>query len=205
MSTATKVVLILAAIFGGFVMLCCGGLAWFGWRAQQSVIRDPDGVREATATIAEIEIPERFRPVGGLDTQRLPVVGRFMPGGMRMVMYESPSGGALMLMALDRELLAGEDDPETLMRRMLEQQKAPRRPHQVEVDPDDAVVREFEVRGRTVPFQFTKARDEKSGVAGRQVMGVFDAQDGNSAILVIFVPETEYDEAEIVRIIESIE
>lgn len=64
MSTATKVVLILACVFGGLFLLCCGGVIYFFWQVRKGfeVSDDPDTVAAVRREILDIELPPGYRP-----------------------------------------------------------------------------------------------------------------------------------------------
>lgn len=71
MSTTTKVLLTLVGIGGLFFLLCCGGLFFAGFKFQQfaknAVKQDPESVREVTADIIGIDIPDDFEPKQSMD------------------------------------------------------------------------------------------------------------------------------------------
>ncbi|MEX0701066.1 MAG: hypothetical protein WD069_03135 [Planctomycetales bacterium] len=203
MSTTTKVVLILVALFGGLGVLCCGGVMWFGWRMQSTIVQNPDQVREATAEIVEMEIPERFRPTIGYDMKNMPLFGRFMPGQMQMVLYQTGGGGSMFVAGFDRSTMRG--DPQQQMRDAMRQQPAAGGgPRKLDIEEGGTVVREFEIRGQQVAFTFAKAHDPQTGRDFHQITGEFDGKAG-AVMIQIQLPEQEYDEAEIVRMLESIE
>ena len=61
MSTGTKILLILAIVFGGLLVLCCGGMILLGLYAQSyaktALSDDPAAVQETAAEITQIDVP----------------------------------------------------------------------------------------------------------------------------------------------------
>ena len=70
-STGTKVLIILAIVFGVLLLLCCGGVIGFVFWAQsymtESFSEDPAKVATVTQEIAQLDIPEGLDPTASVD------------------------------------------------------------------------------------------------------------------------------------------
>ncbi|MFG0332059.1 MAG: hypothetical protein ACF8TS_01735 [Maioricimonas sp. JB049] len=67
MSTGTKVLMVMLALAGCLMLLCCGGIFWFGSRLTSAVTEDPDEIAEIRDSIAVIDMPEDFTPQVGMN------------------------------------------------------------------------------------------------------------------------------------------
>ncbi len=191
MSTTTKVLIVLACAGGFMCLLCCGGGIYFAQNIKKGVTNDPKEVAQRAKDIAEMDVPANFQPKAAMD------INMFVME-MKMVIYEAgKSDGALILLQMD--LPAGaEAGQEAQFQQALKQQQHGGRNLQLK----RAETREFEIRGKKVPFLFAEAEDEH-GQAFRQVTGMFHGDKGFT-YLMLQIREKQYDEDAVVRMIKSI-
>src|SRR6185436_3434920 len=107
MSTMAKVLIVLAALGGVALLLCCGGGIYFGNKVQEFVKNaasdDPETIRSQTSRIVRIEIPPGFAPKKSVDAVF-----------MRMAMYskEGETDSLLMLMEYPTKMMEGAGGPQ---------------------------------------------------------------------------------------------
>jgi hypothetical protein len=195
MSTAAKVLLILGIVGGICALLCCGGAFFFFWKAkdalQNAVTMAPEAVRERTAQIVKIDVPPGFEPFQALDMVF-----------MRWVLYTKGQNqeGVLMLMEFGNQMMGNQQQQRQQMRDALRQQQ--RGGGMGELQAQETESREYTVKGEKVSFEFVKGTN-RQGQAMREVTGSFPTRNG-VAMLMLLVPEDDYDEAAVVKMIESI-
>lgn len=185
MSTTVKVLLILFGVGGVLALLCCGGAAYF---FSQAVQTDPVAIRATLAEIADMDVPDQFKPTGGMRVN--------IGVSMKMAIFQGEGGGGSLIVM---EMNAPGGASEEQMRQQMQQQNAGQNKN-LQIGETD--VREFEIKGQTSTFQFAKATDEQ-GNNYRQVSGTFPGK-GGTALLVLQVPESAFDEEQVVKMIESI-
>jgi hypothetical protein len=196
MSGGMKLLLILGGVGGFVLLLCCGGVGFIFYKAKNLITTDPDTIRERTQSIATIEILPGFKPALSMD---------FV--AMRWVQYQGDEdeNSMLMLMEFGNAMMQGNNphQREAMLRQMREQQLQQGGHAQQEIEAEETQTREFMIGGRKVPFTFIKGKSEEEGKAVRQVTGSFTTA-GGVAMLMLAVPEEKYDEAAVIRMLESI-
>ncbi|QDT15100.1 hypothetical protein [Alienimonas californiensis] len=207
-SMGTGVKILVALLIGGgllALLCCCGGF----WEFSASGITSPDatpaGVRAKTDEILTIDIPDDFNPEISLGGE-IPVMRWFVDMRMDVAAYAVPGGGQLMLMKL--RVPPGQD--QAAMEAQLKQSMNQSGNNQnVRVDVTSTETRTLVTAdGRSIDWQFSEGtgRGPDGGDLGafREVKGTF--VDGTDVyILNLMIAEDEYDEAEIVSMLESIE
>lgn len=189
MSAGAKVLIVLLSLAGVVVLLCCGvGLYIFASSERHA---NPEVVREKTAEILEIDVPEAFVP-------REAVHANLIVWEIDVVMYaleDNPRGK----LVLGKVKGPGMDQAEMQM----EMRRALGDPEGAgELTITRSETREFEIRGEEVSFLFGEATDE-AGNEYRVVRGSFPTDDGQG-FLSVQIPPENYDEDVIVDMIESI-
>jgi hypothetical protein len=191
MSTGMKVLIILLCVFGGFALLCCGGGVYMAYKFKNAFSEDPVVVKDVTKKIADIDIPASFHPVGTMNINMF-----FMK--MRFVVYETKAKtGMMMLMEVSAPNASEED-----LRRSLNQQGQGQNVRDLQVKKTET--KTFTIRGQKAEFTFSEAVEPKSKAAYRQVKGSFPGRDKGAVMLMLQVPEKEYNEAAVVKMINSI-
>lgn len=191
MSTATKVLLALG-VFGGLALLvCCGGGIFVAMKARdfaQNLAADRPG------KIVEIELPPGYE-----EGQTVDVIF------MRMAIHEKEgnSDSSIVLMEFNKAMLGGvkADQQRAQMRLQLQQQQQ-QRGKQRNIQVEKSEERTFTVCGKEVPFEFNVGKDDR-GKLVHEVSGVFETKHGLVMLLVV-ADEADYDEAAVVKMIESI-
>jgi len=189
MSTTAKVLLILGGLFGLGCVLCCGGVMYMGARG---VSMEPEGVKKVTAEIADIEIPENFTPQQSMN------IGMF-GSGMKTVIYVDKDHPGSMLMLMQMSVPMGNNPKQQADFEKGFQQGGAQNAH---VKKESIELRDFEIRGKSAQFQYIKGTTD-DGKSVRQVNGAFSGK-GGAAMLMLLVPDEDYDEEAVVKLIESI-
>jgi hypothetical protein len=193
MSTTAKVVLVMLGVGGVALLLCCGGLfgagIWLKRTVEQAQVTNPVQVRELAGQIASIEIPEGYAPLQGLQ---LPMVG------MRMVTFTRTDQVGANIFLMENNMGMNPSDP-AQRDQMLDQfqmQQGAQGANLTNVE-----VREIEVAGQKVPFQF--GNRTSVGVALREVVGFVPLKKG---VVLVVITDTvnSFDEEAIIKILQSI-
>jgi hypothetical protein len=209
MSSTAKVLLILGAIAGVGLLACCGGGVYFGFKAKDvfqefaknAISSDPAVIRQRTQEIVHIDIPEGFEPSQSLQFSMMNVA-------MKQVVYQRKGSGGSMLMIMEtNQPMQGantKQQREQMLRAMRQQQG--QQPDQLndELNEENSETREFTINGEKVPFEFIKGTGTDNARAFRQVVGIFRVKSA-TVMVMLMVPEGEYDEPAVVRMIESIQ
>ncbi len=204
MSSTAKVLLILGSIAGISLVLCCGGMAFVGWKfqnvAKEMFVTDPAVVRQRTEEIIHIDIPADYTPTHAMKFDLMNVK-------MKQVGYQrkGSAGSMLMIMETSQPPAPGASPKEQReqMRQAMRQQARQQGQASDEINEQSSETREFTINGESVPFEFIKGTAPQGGVPTRQVVGVFRGREG-TVMLMLMSPESEYDEATVVKMIESI-
>lgn len=202
MSMGAKVLLILGGLFLVLIVICCGGLVvttfWAQSYAKETFSQDPQVVRRVTAEIAEIDIPEKLRPLVSMN-MKVPFTGQRM---MTIVAYGDKESDSALALAAFAEAMAGQDRQqfELQLRQMLDQEGLDK---QKAVVPQEVEEKEISVRGQPQKFTFIRGKDAETGKPRLEVKGTFEGKEGASFFQFSGDAET-YDEQQIVKVIESI-
>lgn len=206
MSGGAKVLLVLGIIFLVLILLCCGGVAvFFLWARTymgKAMTTDPAAVRQVTARIASIEIPDVLQPQFAMD-MKIPFTDRTM---MTMVGYGDQSKrNILVLTAMgDAFGVQNQAQMEAQMEQSLRNQGMGQ---QGDVNISERNVREIQVRGQPATFSFGKGtqKDPNTGAERPriEVTGTFQGPNGIVMLMVQADDETLGEDA-IVKMIESI-
>tara|TARA_R110002111_G_scaffold262875_1_gene342481 strand:- start:22996 stop:23661 length:666 start_codon:yes stop_codon:yes gene_type:complete len=195
MSTGVKVLLILLGLGGGCLLLCCGGL-FYAARNMDIKMKVTEKKAEIIAIqneITDITIPDIFKPQAGVTFS---VIGK----GMQMALFEPESKqGILILMSLtvpDDGML----DMEKEFRSSLNNQNQNQNQRKLDITKEEQ--REFTIKGKKLNFTFAEGTDEEK-TEFHQITGVFPGKNG-PAFLMLQIQSEEYNEEEIVKMIESI-
>jgi len=186
MSTGVKVLLILGGVFGVLALACCG----FGiWIYNKMVITDPQKVVAIEQEIVSIQVPDRLKPVFGMDIS-------FGPMPIKMAVRVGSETEVLTLMGMAGEAA----NPVTQQQMQAEMKKQGKQPG-LRIDSNET--RNVTIGGEEVAFVFSKGVHEGSGKPMRQVRGVFEGRDG-TVMLQYMALEEEWDDAEVMTMLRSI-
>jgi hypothetical protein len=193
MSTTAKVVLVMLGVGGVALLLCCGGLfgagIWLKRTVEQAQVTNPVQVRELAGQIASIQLPEQYEPQMGLQ---LPMLG------MRMVTFLRSDQPGANVFLMENTMGMNPSDPaqRDQMLQQIQMQQGAQGGNLSNVE-----VREIEVAGQKVPFQF--GTNNANGRVLRQAMGFVPLKKG-VVLVVISAPVDSFDEDEVVAILQSI-
>ncbi len=192
MSPLLMVILVFVGLGGLGFLLCLGGGFFLYSQSDFEFDDDPEVVISQTAEMMEIEIMEGLEPVSSVHINMLVM-------SITVVGYEREEGGAFLLLGeVDVAMSAMDDEEmEREVRGSLAGEDNSLRVEEVEV-------RDFEIRGETVEFEFARGEDRETGTPAREVSGVFAGRSGKRAIMMLQMEEEHYDDEAVIAMIESI-
>jgi len=195
MSGTTKVVLIILGAGGVLALVCCGGIIWFGKsmadKVQNAMTDDPVRIREITASVIDITVPDVYAPKMAMD---------FGMMGMQMKMCaysrDGDAGGVFIM-----EMAAPASANKAQMKQQF-QQSLRQQGQNKEVTIESSETRTFTINGEECEFEFIKGKNTQNNQDMRQVMGVIPGKTG-AGFLMVFETEENWDEQAIVQMIQS--
>jgi len=191
MSTGVKVLLILMAVGGVCLALCCGGIFWAVKNSEFKMTEKKEDIIAIQNEIVQITIPDSFKPQAGMSMN-------IMGTSVRMAIYEEESKqGALVLMSLGIPN-DGMVDMEQEFRKSMKQQNQ----NQRELTITKTEQREFTINGQKVKFDFAEGTDQNDKKF-HQVQGVFAGNNG-PAFFFLQIADESYNDEQIVKMIKSI-
>jgi len=185
-----KVILILLGVGGISLALCCGvGYYFF----QNALTQDPVKIAAMQKEIVEIDLPAGLQPAMGMNMN-------FGVMTMTMAMYNPNQTTSLMLMQMQ---LSGQTEEQ--MQQAFSQQ-AGQQQQNAQFKMESSETKTIKVDGQDRNFIFAKGTiSPPSGTATpvRMVTGMFPSKNGMGFIQ-YSIDETTYDEAAVIKTIESI-
>jgi hypothetical protein len=203
--SSLKIVLGLAGFVVVAGLLLCGGVAaYVAWVDTKTPVvenfapvKDTAGILQVAAKIVDIDIPAGFEPISNESQLEL----------SRVTFGRATDDGALL--KLGRLNLADKppgSDPRhrlSMLPQMIEVGQPRINTTFLPGSTSAETTRELTVLGRSVPFHFLRGTRTAGTAKVAKVQGAFLTKKG--VIGVIFtIPETEYDEEAVVKMIESI-
>jgi hypothetical protein len=189
-SSALKIVLWIVGIGALVFILICGGVVFVGYRfVSKNVSRDPATIREVSASITEIQVQERFPPVFSLSMF-----------GMKMVAYggnNQDAGSFLMMMEFPSGV---QSDPEQMKQQMDQNRRQQAGGSQIHIE--ETAEKTYTIRGKESKVAISKGSTQE-GKKIVQVTAPFQSKQGNMAMLMLMVPEQQWDEDELAALLES--
>jgi hypothetical protein len=190
MSTGMKVLIGVLIAGGVMLLLCCGGLFFVGSRFRSMMTDDPVKVQEIREQIAGIDLPEEWEPVGGFD-------GGFFGFQIDSVIYKK-GDAVFTLMQIN---VPGEISAEELREQVT--QSMQQQGQNSEIDVESKEERTLTIAGEETTLEFVKGTTQ-DGQEVRQVKGTFSGR-GGPALLFYQVPEADWDDEQVVNLLESIQ
>lgn len=191
-SNTAKILLIILAVLVIGGVLCCGGLGLFFYFNQPiKTTNVPAEVEEKTAAIADIDIPEGFRPVMAMDMNMF-----FMT--MQMAFYDGQGSGMLMIAQVQAPAGTDEAQMQQQLRTSMQQQNMGE-----QLTVKNSETKTLQVNGEDVDFMFSTATNNKDNSEWRQVSGAFPGKSG-TAFLILQQPSEAFDEETVTGMLESI-
>jgi hypothetical protein len=198
MSGGARVLIVLGVVFLVLIVLCCAGAIVLFFYLKESTSDDPVVVRQVTAKIVQIDIPEELQPAFSLD-MKVPFSDRTF---MVAAFYADKASQSILVLAMPGEALTGRNQEQ--LRVQIDQSL-----RQQGLGPDEKLRRldygekEIQVRGQPVKFGFATVEEVESGKKRREVTGVFQGENGPVMFIMLVDPEV-FDDERITGIIESI-
>ncbi len=191
-SNTAKILLIVLGIVVIGALLCCGGggLFFYTQRPLQTTTA-PAEVKAKTAAIADIDVPEGFTPAMAMDMNLYVMT-------MQMTFYDGHGSGMLMVAQVQAPQGANDAQMEQQLRTSMQQQNMG---EQLTIKSSES--KTVQVDGNDVDFMIAKATNNKDSSDWHQVSGTFPGKKG-TAFLIFQQPDTSYDEAKTLHMLESI-
>lgn len=193
-----KIWLFLGLGCGVMLLLCCGvgGLMTFQLRKSFQAVTDPQAIATMGQEIADIDMPQGFRPANGLSFT-IP----FTNQSMTMVIYQGTGhpGGVFLTEFSAGFGAASQEDLKRQMEQSLNQQGQGTK--QLQVLESRSV--EVTIRDEPATFNIQKAKDPNANQEYVQVIGVFKGKKG-TAMLMAQLPADQYTEDDAEKLVRSI-
>jgi len=197
LSAGCIVLIVLAAIGGLVMLLCCGGFVAMGYYFKNTVSDDPAVIARVSAEIADIDVPGELKPKASFK-MNVPFSDQQL---MTWVVYLDEATQSTLVLGAFGEAMAG-GNPEEFqrgLRQSMEQQGVAQEESAGEWDTHE---REVTVHGEPATFFFATGEDD-SGKQRIQVTGTFQGDRG--PVMFTFSGDAEkYPEERITEVIESI-
>lgn len=213
-STGSKIMLVLLAIFGGIVLLCCGGGLFIYSRVRTAVYETPAEIAAVRKQMMQIDIPDQFVPAGGAD------IDLFIYR-MKMATYHRREGVS-QIAIVKVNVSFGQSDMKQAREQMRQQGAIP-----ADLEDAKSETRTYEIDGEKIDVSFTHGKLKKDSTvfarpegnargpqpevvpeeyAGKEWYAVqmIVPQGDGMVLLMVTGPEDEYDEQEIDAMIKSI-
>lgn len=185
-----------ALIVGGLgfvvMLVCCGGLVWFGWGFIPKMATSPADVAAVGQQVMQIDIPEEYVGKAGATIDN-PLIA------MRFAAFLHKEGKGALLIGTMQVKVGNLKDKEADFKTRFEQQSKDKKKLTIKKTEE----REFTIRGKQVTFKFSEAEEEGTDKKFRLVTGDLEAP-GSLTILQLTLEEEAYDEEAVVKMIESI-
>lgn len=201
MSTGMKIIIIILCIGGGLFLLCCGGVVYFVMKVKDGVSDNPDTVIATTKEIIGTEVPPKLQLQPRMSMiMDVPFIPKF-----RMVVYSGAGAGSQLTLVemVDPSLKAGElnqQQEQEFQEQMGKQGQGPKK-----LEKQEVTTRQIDIRGKKTPVQFIKGENPETKVKYRQVTTNFAGKRENSVVMLILqIPEDQYQEEEVLKLLGSI-
>lgn len=176
---------------GVVLLLCCGIGGFIFYKFRNVATTDPVKVRETSDSIALLNLPPEFQP--------LMAINFFV---FKMAMWQGAGGNAMcMLMEFSPDAAQGQTE-EQMLAQMEQQLQSQGQGQQVQVVTSEEV--QVTIRGEERTFQFNRGTAQNTNQEVWQVMGSFQGNVG-PAIVMFIAPTDQYEEDDIIEILEGIE
>lgn len=186
-----KIILILLGVGTVSLALCCG----VGYYFFSSAIKmDPVKIVEMQKEIVEIDVPQGMQPNMGVNMNFM----GFMT--MKMVMYNPGNTTSMMLMEMQ---IAGQTEEQ--MKQAFSQQ-ASQQQNQAQFRVESSETKTIKIDGVDREFLFAKGTLTPQGgkpTPARMITGLFPSKTA-MGFIVYSIDETNYDEAAVIKTLESI-
>ncbi len=186
-----KVLLIVGGLGLTVMLLCCGIGGWFAWTLQPKFINNPVEVTDMGKQILDVKIPEGFQPDTAVNMDNFVMT-------MRMANFKHTEGKGMLLLG-DIRMKIGDPNQKV----DFQQNRQMNGKKTLNMRTIKTETREFDVRGKKVPFRFSEAVDQDSNKEFRVVEGNLDIP-GGGVFIELAIEADAYDEDAVIEMIESI-
>ena len=188
-----KFVLIVGGMLIVAVLVCCGGLLALGWSLFPHMAQTPAEVAAVSDAALKMNISENFIGETGMSIDNWLMT-------MNVALFRDRQGqGTLLIGTLFVKL----GDP-VLHREDFKNKIGQQSDEIPETEITESVEREFAIRGKTIPFQFSEAVEKETGKKIRLVSAELEFPK-QITIFQLLLDDDAYDESTVVKMIESIE
>jgi hypothetical protein len=200
-SSGSKVLLILGIIGGLCLVVCCGGvgLLYYKFKDAISYTTDAAEIKKQTQEVVTLDVPDGYSPMTSMRIS----IGIVT---MKMIIYQEGSGnqGGLVIMEMDQ---VG-TDPKQMREQMLQQLRTQQAQggaggFNTQIVAQSTETKMFKINGEDVEFDFVKGNRPGENIVFRQVTGIFRGNNG-TVMLILIVPDSEYNEEAVIKMIKSI-
>jgi hypothetical protein len=204
MSTGTKVLLIVAIVFGGLFLLCCGGAIVGVISArnymENATSEDPQVIRQLTSEIVQIDIPETLKAKLSLD-MKIPFTNRRVIAG---AVY-SDNVSSNLIVGVFGEAMGNENQEQMRQEfeKSLREQGVTTGSDQPGNWQTEHSEKQISIRGQDVTFQFTKRKNPDTDDQRIDVVGSFPGTAG-TVMLILSADTKVVSEEQAVKMLESI-
>jgi hypothetical protein len=175
------------------MLLCCGGVFWLGSTMVPKETKVPAEVAAVGQQILQFDIPAGFEGTNAVTIDNFFVT-------VQTADFKRKQGDAqLQLMKMEIKI-AGMDKQQQDFKGQFQR---PADAHQ-SLDIKKTEKRDFVIAGKKVAFRFSEAVDPTSNVEFRVVEGEMGTPPVNVRLLKFVIQADDYDEDEVVKMIESI-
>ncbi|MGE3316759.1 MAG: hypothetical protein AB7O26_16700 [Planctomycetaceae bacterium] len=193
MSTGVKILIALVVLFGGGVLVCCGGFAYFTYMFMPQIETTPAAINAVRDEIVTITLPPELEPESAIKMDNFIM-------SFKTAHYESKDDkSSFSIDEINAKMGDAPPDQDVQLRDAMEKQ-GQRRP----IKADESSVKKLKVKGADVDFTFSKGVDSATGKKKRQVTGSFPGK-GGKASLTYQADEESYKEDDVIKMIESIQ
>ncbi len=188
-----KAVMIIGGI--GFIglVICCGGLAWFGRGFIPKMVTAPADVAVLGQEVMKIDIPAEFVGQAGMSMDNFAMTMKFA------TFQHKEQKGTLMIGSMQVKI-GDLKDQQAAFNAQKTQQGGAQEGMKITTTED----REFTIQGQPVKFKFSEAEQVGTGKKFQLVSSEFES-GGRLMLLQLTLEEDAYDEEAVVKMIESIQ
>lgn len=207
MSGAAKVLVGMGIGCGVMLLLCCGGLFGVGFYMQHwiknAVSEDAASVRDLTASMAKIDVPEGLQPTLAFRLEKLPWGQDVGPAFPNFVVYADKDTESQLVLAstLGGPAAANQQQAKSQIDAML-REKGLADDENLKVEKAD--VKEVQIGGEKATFTISKGKSPASGKKRIHVTGTFQGNRG-PILLTLSADAEKYSEETAIKMLESIQ
>ena len=196
--TFRNIFLVLLIPTGLLLLLVGGAMLYFMNDISKAVTKDPEEIRNLTNQIVEIDFPGNWEPESGRNFSA--ENSRYGFGLKQASWRDRDSGGVFSLGLITVDDPQKQKDLETKMDALKFHDPTGTNELQME---NNRTQKKLLVGGEKISFLFQTGKDETNGIEYQVVAGTFPGEDGIRS-LSLTIPLVDYNEQEILELIESI-